>query len=453
MRMDSQVHSLIDRVMIPLSATVPVETPIEDAIAQMHKTQDSCVLITQDQRPIGTFTDQDLVRSSALARTLLREPISTVMVPTKNTIFVDEIKDAFVVFQRMQQQNLYHLPVIDDTNNVIGTITQHSLKRAFHPIDMQPITQDRKILEDNSKANRQEVDIVGSNSEQCQIEQLKGEFIAMVSHELRTPLTSIHGGIKLLSQGIVPSESAQGQYLLQVAEENSERLVRLVSDILELERLESRKVFFQKQLINSQNLTGQISELTDALIKQKDIKLEIIDEGVQIVADSDRITQVLTHLLDNAIRFSTAGSTIRLKVELLTSYIDHDTSIDSSFDLDSSKHGEATVLFTICDQGIGISPEQHHKIFGRFVQGDRCYIPTNVQTDISKTSRSVRADSASVGGTGLGLSICQNIVEQHDGKIWVESQVGTGSCFHFTLPTRCEQQSEHYTAVGQTLTK
>ncbi|MBE9062113.1 ATP-binding protein [cf. Phormidesmis sp. LEGE 11477] len=465
----SQVLSLIDLVMIPVSVTVSPETSIEEAIAQMSETQNSCVLIAQKQHPVGTFIDRDLVLSAALPQALLKEPISTVMIPTKATILATEIKDAFAIFQQMQQQHLYHLPVVDAAGKVIGAVTQHSLKQGLYPNDARLIAPKQKITEagtgeaevakeEFTREENQKNSASGSTAEQILIEQLKGEFIAMVSHELRTPLTSIHGGIKLLSQGIVQSESAQGQYLLQVAAESSERLVRLVTDILELERLESRMALFQKRLINTRDLTKQVLELSDTLVKRKGIKLEIVDEGVQIMADSDRLTQVFTHLLDNAIRFSSTGSTVKITVALVasnrevrldretglnteekikdtflreTSYESNTTELNTT-ELNTTKYSEAAALFTICDQGIGISPDQRYRIFERFVQGDRCYIQTSAETNAP-------IETTKAGSTGLGLSICQNIVEQHNGRIWVESQPGKGSCFYFTLPTKCEQ--------------
>ncbi|MGB3788107.1 MAG: ATP-binding protein [Phormidesmis sp.] len=453
--------SLVDRVVIPVSGMVPPEMPIKDAIAQMHETQDSCILIVRQRRPVGTFAERDWVRSTTLARSWLREPISTVMIPTVVTIFATEIKDAFLIFQKMQQQHLYHLPVVDDTGNVIGTITQHSLKKAFCPSDIHQrrIKNDffgRGIAEETtpyaamqSGAMKKE-SFIKETAEQLLAEQVKGEFIAMVSHELRTPLTSIHGSIKLLSQGFVSSESTQGQYLLQVAAENSERLVRIVNDILELERLESGTKILRQRLTNTQELTSQAVELSKPLAQKKGIKIELIDEGVQLMADSDRLQQVFTHLLDNAIRFSSAGSTIKITVALTTSdgedYPLGDSakngssgdsasgdsaSGDSASGDSASGDSEATVLFTVCDQGTGIASEQQHRVFERFVQCDNIYITADAQ-----------ADKTYARGTGLGLAICQNIVEQHSGKIWVESQMGTGSCFHFTLPTRCKQEMQ-----------
>ena len=221
------MSSLANRVMVPVSARVPPETSIKDAIAQMHETQESCVLVVQKQRLAGTFTERNLIHSTALAQPLLDAPISTVMIPTAATIFAHEIKDVFAIFRQMQQQHLYHLPVTDQKGKVIGTITQHSLKKGLFPDDTQQTPLEKA-------------------AERGLIEQMKGEFIAMVSHEMRTPLTSIYGSIKLLAQGIVPGESEQGQHLLQIAAENSERLVRLVSNILELEQLESGKISVAK---------------------------------------------------------------------------------------------------------------------------------------------------------------------------------------------------------------
>ena len=166
----------------------------------------------------------------------------------------------------------------------------------------------------------------------------------------------------------------------------------------------------QKQLVNTRDLVKRIVELSAPAAKEKSIYLEITDEGLELVADSDRICQVIVHLLDNAIRISAVGSTIKITI----------ASAAQAAEIHLLGSSEATVLFTICDQGVGISPAHQHKIFERFVQGDRSYEQT---------------DKTNARGTGIGLTICQNIVEQHNGRIWVESQQGKGSCFYFMLPT------------------
>ncbi|WP_161634946.1 PAS domain S-box protein [Leptolyngbya sp. Heron Island J] len=231
------------------------------------------------------------------------------------------------------------------------------------------------------------------------IERMKAEFISVVSHELRTPLTAIHGGLKLLAKGLVPIQSEQGLQLLRLAAEQSQRLVRLVNDILELERLASGKSSLHKHLFNTQELTGQVADLFRLTAKQAGITLKVSDPGLAIVADSDRLNQVLTNLIDNAIKFSPADTTIWLTVESRESMIDNAPAI----------------LFRLRDQGRGIPPEKCAIIFDRFVQVDA-------------------SDSREKGGTGLGLTICQSIIEQHSGSIWVESTPGEGSCFCFSLP-------------------
>lgn len=243
-------------------------------------------------------------------------------------------------------------------------------------------------------------------TESFALERMKGEFIAMVSHELRTPLTSIHGGIKLLSQNIVPSDSEQGRRLLEVAATSSERLVRLVEDILELEKLESGKSLLRKEFMHTHTLTHQVLDSLKPIAESKNITLEAIDPGVQLMADSDRLSQVLTNLLDNAIKFSPDNATVALEIEQT-----------ATSQKNSSQGADSTIIFSVRDQGIGIPPEQQAKIFERFMQADH-------------------DNENEKGGTGLGLTICRNIVEQHGGRLWVESTVGEGSCFYFTLPVR-----------------
>jgi len=263
--------------------------------------------------------------------------------------------------------------------------------------------KERIIVWKNTLLRDLQNNVIGSMSigeditERFAIDRIKGEFVAMVSHELRTPLTAIHGGVKLLSQGIVPSQSDQGQALFQVVVQSSQRLVRLVDDILTLERLESGEYPLHKQFINSQTVTRQVTDALRVMAREANMVIEVCDPGIPILADSDRITQVLTNLLDNAIKFSPPGSTIHLTVE------------------SREGQGDPHVLFAVCDQGKGIPAEQQPTIFERFVQADQ-------------------TGNREKGGTGLGLTICRNIVEQHGGKIWVESRLGEGSCFFVTLP-------------------
>ena len=232
------------------------------------------------------------------------------------------------------------------------------------------------------------------------VDRMKGEFVSVVSHELRTPLTAIHGGLHLITSGLVASNSHQGKELLQVAAENSQRLVRLVNDILELERLESGQAQLNREKVVSQQITSQAVHTFKVAANTHNLTIEVSDPGLELMADSDRLVQVLTNLLDNAIKFSPENATILISVEK--------TSL-------SPEKGEAAALFKVKDQGRGIPSENLSEIFERFTQ---------INYD----------DSREKGGTGLGLAICYNIVQQYGGRIWVKSKLGEGSCFFFSVP-------------------
>ncbi|MEL7068745.1 MAG: ATP-binding protein [Cyanobacteria bacterium J06581_3] len=530
----SHTHIAIE----PVAATVSPEVSIETAIAQMSDAQSSYVLITQQQRPVGIFTEQDLVKLIASTQIIAEQPISTAMTPIPKTIQADDVEDAFSLYHQMQRHQLRYLPVVaNESEQLVGVVTHNSLlkaltsakassqakqqanqtnsfnrSRAFlqsqvasqtaelyqaehrwrtllenvqlvvigldirgkvtyanpfflaltgytaeemkkadwfryfiphkehsamtHYLQQLHLDRDvplqyqntiltksgeeRSIVWNNTVLRDSDDQVIGTMSigeditERFAVEHIKGEFISMVSHELRTPLTAIHGGVRLLSQGIVPSESAPGKALLQVVAKSSERLARLIDDILELERLESNEQPLHKQWLNTQSLTHQVTKTFEVMAGQAKIAIDVCDPGIQLLADSDRISQLLENLIDNAIKFSPAASAVRLTVEAQGSFSNHaGKSTDSG--ANSTANSKSSVLFTVCDQGRGIPPEKCEHIFDRFVQ-------------VNQT------DNSDKGGTGLGLTICRKIVEQHGGKIWVESTPGEGSCFSFTLP-------------------
>lgn len=229
-------------------------------------------------------------------------------------------------------------------------------------------------------------------SDRYTIERMKDEFIAVVSHELRTPLTSIRGALGLLASGFLHSQPEKGQRMLDIAVSNTDRLVRLINDILDIERIESGKVVMAKQTCE---VTYLIQQATDALqpLTQAGITLSISSISDWVWADPDRIIQTLTNLLSNAIKFSPRGATVWLR----------------------ATRQDEKILFQVQDQGRGIPADRLEAIFGRFQQVDA-------------------SDSRKKGGTGLGLAICRSIVQQHGGRIWAESTLGEGSTFSFVLP-------------------
>ncbi|HEY9631207.1 MAG TPA: PAS domain S-box protein [Coleofasciculaceae cyanobacterium] len=235
-------------------------------------------------------------------------------------------------------------------------------------------------------------------SDRKAVEQLKDELVSLVSHELRTPLTSIRTSLGLLASGLLSHQPEQSQNMLDIALESTNRLVRLVSNILDLERLQSGSLDSDKgaiaqQRCNVADLMMQAANGIQPMTDKNHINLSITPLSVQIWADPDRIIQAFTNLLDNAIKFSAPNSTVFLTAELTPT----------------------EVLFGVKDQGRGIPADKLGVVFERFQQIDS-------------------SDSRLYGGSGLGLAICRSIVEQHGGRIWVESELGKGSHFYFTLP-------------------
>jgi PAS domain S-box-containing protein len=230
-------------------------------------------------------------------------------------------------------------------------------------------------------------------TERKQIDRMKDEFVSVVSHELRTPLTSIHGSLGMLASGLLKPDSPQEQRLLQIATDSTERLVRLINDILDIERIESGKVKMEHKTCNLAELIHSAVSLMQPLAHKAEVTLSIFSSPLQIWADPDRIVQTLTNLLSNAIKFSSAGSQVSLTTQ---------------------QQGDE-VLVIIQDTGRGIPTDKLESIFERFQQVDS-------------------SDSRNHDGTGLGLAICQSIVQQHGGRIWAESVLGEGSTFYLALP-------------------
>ncbi|MDJ0650100.1 MAG: response regulator [Xenococcaceae cyanobacterium MO_188.B19] len=232
--------------------------------------------------------------------------------------------------------------------------------------------------------------------------RLENEFISLVSHELRTPMTSTIGALDLLNSGQLGTLSDRGQQILKVAIRNTERLIRLVNDILDLERMKSGKISIKRVEYDLKNLLIQAIEVMQPMAEKAEVELKLESSNVNLNLDPDRILQTLTNLLSNAIKFSQPGSTVILK-----------TTVTKSL-----QHKITTINYCqiqVQDSGRGIPADKLESIFERFQQVDA-------------------SDSRTKGGTGLGLAICRHIVEGHDGHIWVESALEKGSIFYVNLP-------------------
>ena len=268
--------------------------------------------------------------------------------------------------------------------------------------------------------------LVSDISDRKAIERIKDEFVSVISHELRTPLTSIHGSLKLLATGRLGALSEEGRQMLEIADENTDRLVRLVSDVLDLQRIESGKVAMDKRDCDAYDLMMQATDTMQGMAQEHDVILSTNPVSIPVKADPDYIVQTLTNLLSNAIKFSNPGGTI-----WLTAAQSHPAQSfppkspgpaeqTQASIADNPKSLSPSITFQVKDQGQGIPANKLESIFERFHQVDA-------------------SDSRNKGGTGLGLAICRRIVEQHGGNIWAESRLGEGSRFYFTLPIETSQ--------------
>ena len=239
-------------------------------------------------------------------------------------------------------------------------------------------------------------------SERRRLERMKDEFISTVSHELRTPLTSLRASLGLISSGTLDKRPEKQRQMLDMAIGNSDRLIRLVNDILDFEKVEKGKLALDRQPVEAIDLLRRAADVAYTSASQMRITLRVDAASAKILADEERILQVLNELVANAMKFSAPDTTIRLSAK------------PCSGDASQSPPA-AEVCFMVEDQGRGIAPEKLERIFDRFQQGDA-------------------SDSRALGGTGLGLALCRSIVEQHGGRIWAESIPGKGSRFHFTIP-------------------
>ncbi|HEY6572674.1 MAG TPA: ATP-binding protein, partial [Candidatus Eisenbacteria bacterium] len=228
-----------------------------------------------------------------------------------------------------------------------------------------------------------------------ELDRLKSEFVAVVSHEVRTPLTSIKGSLELLSDDRFHQLPDPQKELLGICQANTERLIALINDILDFSKLEASKLPMTMEVVELRHVLTEAVENIRSLagMRRVEIDLRVDDTTGAVEADAMRIGQVITNLVGNAIKFSPEGG----HVEIFAS------------------GDESLVTVSIKDYGRGIAPRDLNRLFQRFAQLD------------SSTTRKA-------GGTGLGLVISKGIVEQHGGKIWVESAMDQGSTFSFSLP-------------------
>lgn len=229
--------------------------------------------------------------------------------------------------------------------------------------------------------------------ERKQLDMMKDEFVSMISHELLTPLTIMKVGLDNLNMGVAEPLTPKQKELLIPVTNNINRLARIIHDILDISRMHFGKFNIYRQMIDLKSLLQEIVKEFYEKTKTKNIIIEAkVPDIPDVYADPNLIVQVLHNLLSNAERYA------RSKIQV------------------SAKPVDQTICVCVLDDGLGISSNDQNKIFNKFEQVNR---PEGGQ---------------GYKGTGLGLAICKEIIERHEGKIWVESEVGQGCQFCFTIP-------------------
>jgi PAS domain S-box-containing protein len=233
-------------------------------------------------------------------------------------------------------------------------------------------------------------------TQQLEAERMKQEFTSTLSHELRTPLTSIIGSLQLINSGVMGDIEKDTLELTTIAERNAQRLLDLINDILDVEKIESGKLTLALEALELGDLVTESLTLNRAFAERFKVKLVATGDlrSVKVNADRKRVLQVMTNLLSNAAKFSEAGTAVEVTIEISA--------------------GDA-VRVGVHDTGPGIPENFRSRIFGRFAQADMSH-------------------TRQIGGTGLGLAICKRLIELMGGKIGFSDRAGGGTTFWFELP-------------------
>lgn len=278
-------------------------------------------------------------------------------------------------------------------------------------VELKGIRQNGEIFALDLSRNRTEhqgkaryVWLIRDISERKKIEQLKNDFVSTVSHELRTPLTAITGALGLAVGGALGPLNDKQQHMLTLAQQNSQRLGKLINDLLDIEKLAVNKMQFKLRLWPLAELLRQAIELNQPVALPRQVKLELHcaeQDDLWVEVDEVRLQQVMANLLANAIRYSPVGAVVVVSME------------------PSAK----TVRVSVTDQGDGVAADFESRLFEKFSQADS-------------------SDRRQVAGTGLGLAICKDLVRAMGGSIGYHRSAAGGACFYFTLPLATELSLE-----------
>lgn len=326
---------------------------------------------------------------------------------SKMKVMVEGMSEGAVMFDEQDRiviMNTVAKEMLGENIDLIGPLEEikkyHSQPRILEINLEKPfpriIHSEATCISDETGRSQGIVVLLRDVTREREIDEMKSDFVSVVSHELRTPLAAMKGATDNLLDGIAGKLNSPQQECLLITQRNINRLSRLISDLLDISRIEAGRIQLNKQPVDLVGLIKEVLNIFQETAKENDLKLttHFDSELPKVWADPDKITQVVTNLLGNALKFTPAGGQITIRAASSPDFIQVD----------------------VMDTGLGISRQDLEKIFDKFYQVIRSDTPGRTK------------------GTGLGLPISKGIIEKHGGKIWVESELGKGSKFSFTLP-------------------
>ena len=350
------------------------------------------ILLVEDSRAEALYIERTLSQAGAHAYRVrrahtIREAVALLQDAEFDVILLDLGLPDAIGFPGLQavQEHAPKVPIIILTGSSDPTAEQAAVELGAQDY----LLKDLASVSALSRAMRHAV-------QRKQIENLKSEFVSVVSHELRTPITSIHGALGLIAGGMSGDLPDKAENLIRIAHKNSERLILLINDILDVEKLDASRMYFDSHLEALAPLLRHVVEINQGYADRFNVRLNLdIPEGAEPLAmiDATRLTQVMVNLLSNAIKFSRPGGAVGVRLT----------------------RRDGRIRIAVSDRGVGMPPGFRDQIFSKFSQADSTM---GRQQD----------------GTGLGLYITKRIVEHMNGVIDYESVLGEGSTFWIELP-------------------
>lgn len=359
-------------------AVLASPVPFKEINIPLSETENYCIKTLQENKPTVTHNWYDILRP-------IYTPEDAVRVQSYVGIRTSMV---YPVIYRGKPEGIMIFSMVKD----IGEVTDQEKDLIQNLTDIIGLAVQNSrfytTLQDTTR------DLTNANTKLQELDKLKDEFVSLASHELRTPMTAIKGSLSTILEGYAGDITSQTREFLVAAYNENDRLLRLVNNLLNISRIESGRLQFRISKISYDEIIHDVIGNLEPVTKEKNLYLRYEYQGPlpQILADPDLVREILINIIGNALKFTHKGG-VTIKAALKENFVET----------------------SITDTGSGIAKEDWDLLFKKFSQ---------VRGSYSKPT----------GGTGLGLYICKQIVEGQGGKIWLDSTIGVGSTFYFTIP-------------------